>query len=112
MPVFALGSAGAAAIARLTRASLLQVIREDYIRTARAKGLREQTVIVIHALKNGMKTVARTSLFGQSDRDVRFTKNENCSPNIPVRAIGQGCPIYKGGKQWLLQNYPPRVALQ
>jgi oligopeptide transport system permease protein len=54
MPVFALGSAGAAAVARLTRASLLQVIREDYIRTARAKGLREQTVIVIHALKNGL----------------------------------------------------------
>ena len=54
MPVFALGSASAAAIARLTRASLLQVIREDYIRTARAKGLRERTVIVIHALKNGL----------------------------------------------------------
>jgi oligopeptide transport system permease protein len=54
MPVFALGAAGAAGIARLTRASLLQVIREDYIRTARAKGLREQTVIVIHALKNGL----------------------------------------------------------
>jgi oligopeptide transport system permease protein len=54
MPVFALGSASAAAIARLTRASLLQVVREDYIRTARAKGLRERTVITIHALKNGL----------------------------------------------------------
>ena len=54
MPVFALGMASAAGIARLTRASLLQVIREDYIRTARAKGLRERTVIVIHALKNGL----------------------------------------------------------
>ncbi|MCB8945371.1 MAG: ABC transporter permease [Ardenticatenaceae bacterium] len=54
MPVFALGSAGAATVARLTRASLLQVIREDYIRTARAKGLREKSVITIHALKNGL----------------------------------------------------------
>jgi len=35
-------------------ASLLQVIREDYIRTARAKGLHERTVIVIHALKNSL----------------------------------------------------------
>lgn len=54
LPVFALGTSSAAGIARLTRASLLQVINEDYIRTARAKGLREQTVIIVHALKNSM----------------------------------------------------------
>jgi ABC-type dipeptide/oligopeptide/nickel transport system permease component len=54
MPVFALGTASAAGIARLTRASLLQVIGEDYIRTARAKGLRERVVIVVHALKNSL----------------------------------------------------------
>ena len=54
LPVFALGTASAATIARLTRASLLQVIREDYIRTARAKGLKERTVIAVHALKNSL----------------------------------------------------------
>lgn len=54
LPVFALGTASAAGIARLTRASLLQVVNEDYIRTARAKGLRERAVIIIHALKNSM----------------------------------------------------------
>ena len=54
LPVFALGTSSAAGISRLTRASLLQVINEDYIRTARAKGLRERTVIVVHALKNSM----------------------------------------------------------
>jgi ABC-type dipeptide/oligopeptide/nickel transport system permease component len=54
MPVFALGTGAAAGIARLTRGSLLQVIREDYIRTARAKGLREQTIIIVHALKNSL----------------------------------------------------------
>ena len=54
MPVFALGTSVSAGIARLTRGSLLQVIREDYIRTARAKGLKEQSVVVIHALKNSM----------------------------------------------------------
>ena len=54
LPVFALGTAQAAGIARLTRGSLLQVIREDYIRTARAKGLKERTGIVVHALKNSL----------------------------------------------------------
>lgn len=54
LPVFALGTSFSASIARLTRASLLQVIREDYIRTARAKGLRERYVIVVHALKNSL----------------------------------------------------------
>lgn len=54
LPTFTLGSGLAAGIARLTRASLLQVIREDYIRTARAKGLAEQIVVLRHALKNSM----------------------------------------------------------
>ncbi len=54
IPVFELGTASAAGFARLTRASLLQVVNEDYIRTARSKGVREYTVIVIHALKNAM----------------------------------------------------------
>ncbi|MCP4396489.1 MAG: ABC transporter permease [bacterium] len=39
---------------RITRASMLEVIREDYIRTARAKGLRERTVILAHALRNAL----------------------------------------------------------
>ncbi|HPL30172.1 MAG TPA: ABC transporter permease [Anaerolineae bacterium] len=58
MPAVALGLGGSALLARLTRASLLQVIREDYIRTARAKGLAERVVIVRHALKNAMIPVA------------------------------------------------------
>ena len=54
LPTFALGTGLSASIARLTRASLLQVIREDYIRTARAKGLRERIVVIRHALKNSL----------------------------------------------------------
>lgn len=54
MPAFALGIGSSAIIARLTRASLLQVFGEDYIRTARAKGLSESKVITKHALKNSM----------------------------------------------------------
>ncbi len=54
LPSFVLGFGSSAVIARLTRASLLQVIGEDYIRTARAKGLRERSVILAHALKNAL----------------------------------------------------------
>jgi ABC-type dipeptide/oligopeptide/nickel transport system permease component len=54
LPAFALGMGGSAVIARLMRASLLQTIREDYIRTARAKGVREWRVITRHALKNSL----------------------------------------------------------
>lgn len=54
LPVVTLGTGLSAVLARLTRGSLLQVIREDYIRTARAKGLRERAVIVHHALKNSL----------------------------------------------------------
>ena len=54
MPVLTLGSGISAAIARLTRASLLQVIREDYVRTARSKGLAERVVVIRHALRNSL----------------------------------------------------------
>lgn len=58
LPVLALGVGMSAGIARLTRASLLQVLHEDYVRTARAKGLRERVVIYVHALKNALIPVA------------------------------------------------------
>ncbi len=54
MPSIALGLGSSAVIARLTRASLLQTVREDYIRTARSKGLHERTIIIRHALKNSL----------------------------------------------------------
>ncbi|MGD8633328.1 MAG: ABC transporter permease [Anaerolineales bacterium] len=58
MPVFALGTGISAQVARLTRAGLLEVLTEDYVRTARAKGLRERMVIIVHALKNSLIPVA------------------------------------------------------
>lgn len=54
MPAFALGAGLAAMVARLTRSSLLEVMRQDYVRTARAKGLDERTVLVRHALRNAL----------------------------------------------------------
>jgi peptide/nickel transport system permease protein len=52
LPSVALGSIPMAIIARMTRSSLLGVLGEDYIRTARAKGLRERAVLLGHAMKN------------------------------------------------------------
>ncbi|MDZ4767772.1 MAG: ABC transporter permease [Chloroflexota bacterium] len=54
LPAIALGFTESAIIARLTRASLLQVLHEDYVRTARAKGLRERHVVIVHTLKNAL----------------------------------------------------------
>ena len=51
LPTIALGSIVAAQISRYTRQSILDTLTEDYIRTARAKGLRERTVMIRHALK-------------------------------------------------------------
>lgn len=52
MPVLALSALPAAYIARVTRASMLDVLQQDYVRTARAKGLRERTVVLRHMLRN------------------------------------------------------------
>ena len=52
LPSFAAGLIVMALITRMTRSSVLEVLREDYVRTARAKGLSENTVLVRHALKN------------------------------------------------------------
>ncbi|WP_404448802.1 ABC transporter permease [Sutcliffiella horikoshii] len=54
LPALTLGAGGAAIVARMTRSSMLEVIRQDYIRTARAKGLREQIIISKHALRNAL----------------------------------------------------------
>lgn len=57
MPTLTLGVPSAASIIRLTRATMLETIRQDYIRTARAKGATEKTVIWKHALKNALLPV-------------------------------------------------------
>lgn len=54
MPAFTLGFGMAALLARLTRSSMLEVLGQDFVRTARAKGLSERAVIYRHALRNGL----------------------------------------------------------
>ena len=54
LPAFALGAIRASILTRLTRSSMLEVLGEDYIRTARAKGLKDRTIIYTHALRNAL----------------------------------------------------------
>ncbi|MCP8967574.1 ABC transporter permease [Ectobacillus ponti] len=54
LPAITLGTGSAAMIARMSRSSMLEVIRADYVRTARAKGLKERTVILVHSLRNAL----------------------------------------------------------
>ena len=57
LPAFLLGITGAALITRMTRATMLEVLKEDYVRTARAKGVAEQFVLLRHALRNAANPI-------------------------------------------------------
>ena len=57
MPAFVLGNAIAAVLMRHTRSAMLQVLSADYVRTARAKGLNERTVVIKHALRNALTPI-------------------------------------------------------
>lgn len=60
LPAMTLGANSLAIITRMTRSSMLETIRQDYIRTARAKGVKENVVIIKHALRNAMIPVITT----------------------------------------------------
>ena len=64
LPVIAVGIISAALPARVTRSTMLEILKEDYVRTARAKGLVEQAVLVRHALRNAMVPIL--TMFGLS----------------------------------------------
>jgi peptide/nickel transport system permease protein len=57
LPAIVLGTSGAAVIARMTRASMLEVIRQDYLRTLRANGVSERMIVYKHALRNALNPV-------------------------------------------------------
>jgi peptide/nickel transport system permease protein len=60
-PAIALGIGLAAGLARMTRSSVLEALHDDYVRTARSKGLRERSVVVRHVLRNALLPVVTTS---------------------------------------------------
>lgn len=90
LPVISGGLSAIATIARMTRSSLLEVIRQDYIRTARAKGLPERKVIMHHAMRNGMIPVVTVigNIIGMSMAGTIITETIF---NIP----GLGLVMYK-----------------
>ncbi|WP_295515804.1 ABC transporter permease [uncultured Pseudomonas sp.] len=67
LPAFVLGAGLSGTLMRHTRAAMLEVLRADYVRTARAKGLRERVVILRHALRNALMPIVTltTLLFGE-----------------------------------------------
>jgi peptide/nickel transport system permease protein len=64
MPVFVLALYNAAQISRFMRASMLDNLNQDYVRTARAKGLSEKTVVLVHVLRNSMIPVVTVIALG------------------------------------------------
>jgi ABC-type dipeptide/oligopeptide/nickel transport system permease component len=64
VPILVLAATGAALFARLARNSMLEVLRQDFVRTARAKGMRERTVIYRHAFRNAL--IPLITIFGLS----------------------------------------------
>lgn len=63
LPAFTLGTFSLARTARLARSSMLDVLRADYVRTARAKGMRNSRVILVHALKNASISVVTVTAY-------------------------------------------------
>ena len=103
LPSIALGTIPLAVIARMTRSSMLEVLGEDYIRTARAKGLSKKRVIYIHALRNALVPIVTTLalLFGSIITGAILTETIFSWPGIGkwiVQSItARDYPVIQGG---------------
>jgi dipeptide transport system permease protein len=103
LPSIMLGTIPLAVIARMTRSSMLEVLREDYIRTARAKGLSRLRVIIVHALRNALIPVITVTglLVGLLFGSATLTETIFSWPGIGkwlVDAIGRrDYPVVQGG---------------
>jgi dipeptide transport system permease protein len=103
LPSVALGTIPLAVISRMTRSSMLEVLSEDYIRTARAKGLTRKRIIFIHALRNAMVPIITTLalLFGSIITGAILTETIFSWPGIGkwiVQSItARDYPVIQGG---------------
>lgn len=111
MPAFALGFSSAGLLARLIRSSMLDVMREDYVRTAFAKGLRERTVVMRHAFRNALIpaiTVIGTSFAGLLGGAV-VTETVFTIPGmgrLVVQSIGRrDYPVIQGAVMTIAMTY-------
>lgn len=107
MPILSLALGYAASITRLTRSSMLEVIRSDFITTARAKGCKEKTVIYRHALKNAVIPVVMTvgGLFGMSLGGALVTETIFSLPGLGqyslVGLTNRDYPVIQGSTLYL-----------
>lgn len=103
LPATALGTIPLAVIARMTRSSMLEVLGEDYIRTARAKGMSRTRIIYIHALRNALVPIVTTLalLFGSIITGAILTETIFSWPGIGkwiVQSItSRDYPVIQGG---------------
>jgi dipeptide transport system permease protein len=103
LPSIALGTIPLAVIARMTRSSMLEVLGEDYIRTARAKGMSKTRIVYIHALRNALIPIITTLalLFGSIITGAILTETIFSWPGIGkwiVQSItARDYPVIQGG---------------
>ena len=103
LPATALGTIPLAVIARMTRSSMLEVLGEDYIRTAKAKGMSKKRIIYIHALRNALVPIITTLalLFGSIITGAILTETIFSWPGIGkwiVQSItSRDYPVIQGG---------------
>ncbi len=103
LPAIALGTIPLAVIARMTRSSMLEVLGEDYIRTAKAKGMNKKRIIYIHALRNALIPIITTLalLFGSIITGAILTETIFSWPGIGkwiVQSItARDYPVIQGG---------------
>lgn len=103
LPSLALGTIPLAVIARMTRSSMLEVLNEDYMRTARAKGMSRKRVIFIHALRNALVPIITTIalLFGSIITGAILTETIFSWPGIGKWIVAsitaRDYPVIQGG---------------
>ena len=96
LPSITLGAAVAAVMARFTRASFVEVVQEDFVRTARAKGLSERRVVIKHALRNALIPVV-TMMGLQFGLDVY--KRQTPTSSTPASRRSRRCPARRSSRR-------------
>ena len=110
LPIFTLGLQCSASIMRMTRSSMLEVIRQDYVRTARAKGQTEFNVIVNHALRNALIPILTTigikitGFIGGSVLVETVFALPGMGKYILDSVTFQDYPVVQGGVVWICLN--------
>ncbi len=103
LPMVTIGMSSAASIMRITRSSMLESIRQDYIRTARAKGQIERKVIIHHALRNSMIPIMTTigTSFGKLFGGMAISESVFAIPGIGKMIVDaipvKNTPVVQGG---------------